>query len=312
MSTMSRTSNSYWSIGLLLLSHSAIASFLDFTRFGNNPGALSAKLFKSSPSRPLVVLLHGCTQNGEDFAQKSGFLAQAERQNFNLLVPQQSLENNPHLCFNWYSASDYRKDSGESLSLKNMIMMAKARVDAKRVYIAGLSAGGAMTSIMLLNYPELFSGGAVIAGLPFPCADNLEQALSCMKNGPAPEALYAFHPQLKQAKEDWPKLTIWFGNQDKIVNPVNSQLLAQQWLSLTGAHPTTIASDTNPVSNGVSVRQWRSDNKGVQLQLVEIDQIGHGMPVAPGEEGGGESGPYLLKSPLSAAIAITKFWLLTG
>ena len=307
---MSRTRKIYWSLGLLLFCQTELGALPSLSDFGDNPGALTAKLYRVKAGKPLVVLLHGCTQNGEAFAKQSGFLTQAQRQEFNLLIPQQNERNNPHLCFNWYSKDDYRKDQGESLSLKHAILKAKDKTQAKDIYIAGLSAGGAMTSIMLLNYPELFAAGAVIAGLPFPCADNLEQALVCMKKGPPPESLFAFRPNNQHQPERWPRLTVWFGTADKIVNPVNSHLLAQQWLSLTGVNPT--ATYRSNSLDGVNISQWPSGETEIQLQLVEIPNLGHGMPVLPQAQGGGESGPYLLSAPLSAAIAITKFWQLTG
>jgi poly(hydroxyalkanoate) depolymerase family esterase len=96
-------------------------------------------------------------------------------------MPQQSLENNIKGCFNWYSTSDFAKETGENLSIKNMILTLKQHLGGADVYILGLSAGGAMASSLLVNYPDLFNAGAIVAGIPFPCADGLITVISCMK-----------------------------------------------------------------------------------------------------------------------------------
>ena len=177
------------------------------------------------------------------------------------------------------------------------------------VYIAGLSAGGAMTNIMLLNYPELFTAGAIIAGLPYPCAVNLKQALNCMKAGPSVSSQQSFNQSLAGRPNRWPKLTIWFGNKDEVVNPINGHRLTQQWATLTGAQPKDANS---PSKSKFKISHWLDKNNRVRIQTVEFEDLGHGIPVSPSQPGGGQAGPYLLSAPLSAAIAITQFWRPTG
>src|SRR5207245_2517088 len=92
--------------------------------------------------------------------------------------------NNPNLCFNWFQHGDVTRGEGEVLSIRQMIaqMIAAHELDPARVYITGLSAGGAMTAAMLATYPELFAGAAIIAGLPYGAADGMHEAMNAMFN----------------------------------------------------------------------------------------------------------------------------------
>jgi len=298
---------------LLILSiHMQVqAQFTPLTKFGDNPGELTASYYEpASNSKNLVVLLHGCVQNGEEFAKSSGFLGIAKNNNFTLLIPQQIANNNVKTCFNWFSTHDINKDQGESLSIKNMIVTLKEKTKSDNIFIAGLSAGGAMTSVMLVNYPEIFNAAAIIAGIPFPCADNLTKAISCMRNGPSQTTnnLVNKVEDKKVNVSSWPNLTIFTGSDDKIVNPKNSIALAQQWAGLKGL---TVSPMPPKQQQGVKVKRWQSNkNKGV-VELVTIAGLDHGMPINSSLKNGGIKGPFLLESPISAAINIVKNWQLS-
>ncbi|WOH36260.1 PHB depolymerase family esterase [Thalassotalea fonticola] len=281
--------------------------FNNLTRFGSNPGELTASYFASAKvSNNLVVLLHGCSQNGKQLAIESGFLGLAKQQQFHLLIPQQSKKNNLQTCFNWFSPQDQQFEQGESLSLKQMIETLKKTTQAKNVYIVGLSAGGAMASAMLINYPDLFNAGAVISGIAYPCADNLTKAISCMRNGPSQtiEELVQQAKALKPEQKYWPRLSVWTGEQDKIVAPINAASIAQQWVHLHG-----ISTKSQPIQHsGYQQSQWRSDNGIVAVELFQIAEMGHGLAINDTVENGGVEAPFLLKTPLSAANEIINFW----
>jgi feruloyl esterase len=156
--------------------------------FGSNPGNL--RLFDYTPRNlsrapALVVALHGCTQTAAVYDHGSGWSTMADRYGFAVLFPEQQRANNPNNCFNWFLPSDARRGHGEALSIRQMIerIIKDHGVDRRRVSVVGLSAGGAMTSAMLATYPDLFAGGAIIAGLPYGCAANVQEAFETMAQG---------------------------------------------------------------------------------------------------------------------------------
>jgi poly(hydroxyalkanoate) depolymerase family esterase len=177
---------------LVLLASTSLQAFaatpVEVTDFGSNPGNL--RMFKYIPdqlpsSAPLIVVMHGCRQNARTFANEIGWIHLADKLRLALAMPEQTQANNPSNCFNWFQPNNITRDQGEAMSIKQMVdkMKSDHNVDPKRIYATGLSAGGAMTSVMLATYPEVFAGGGIVAGLPYGCAKNLPDALQCMSTG---------------------------------------------------------------------------------------------------------------------------------
>jgi len=171
-----------------IASHALAASPVQVTTFGSNPGNLL--MFTYVPDRinnpaPLVVVLHGCKQESPLFAEEAGWMQIADRLGLVLAIPGQKKDNNQNNCFNWFSLADIERDQGEALSIKQMVDKVKSdhNIDSNKVYATGLSAGGAMTSVMLATYPDVFAGGGIVAGLPYRCAENVVDALRCMSTG---------------------------------------------------------------------------------------------------------------------------------
>ncbi len=294
----------------LLVSLSSHAEFQKLEEFGENPGALEASYFTPNIEKTaLVVLLHGCAQQGEELALNSGLLGLAQKHNFAVLLPQQVLSNNIKRCFNWYSPDDSTRDTGETLSIKNMVAHLKAQLNSQEVYIIGLSAGGAMASGMLANYPELFTGGAVVAGIPFPCADGLITGISCMRNGPSQTAneLETLVRNLNPQQKSWPKLSVWTGENDGIVNPLNSSMHAQQWAKLSAIKSKPVIDE----KSGYTITRWQNSVKQTQVELIEVSRLGHGIMVNPQVENGGEESDYVLSSPVSTVKHVVDFWQLS-
>jgi poly(hydroxyalkanoate) depolymerase family esterase len=294
-------------LGVSLSSH---ADFKKLENFGTNLGGLEASYFTPNIENPaLVVLLHGCAQQGDELAVKSGLFGLAKKHKFALLLPQQGLNNNIKRCFNWYSSDDSTRDSGENLSIKNMINSLKAQLGSKDVYILGLSAGGAMASGMLANYPALFTGGAVVAGIPFPCADGLITGISCMRNGPSQTAdeLVTLVKKLNPQQTIWPKLSVWTGATDSIVNPLNSSMLVKQWASLSALEQKPIIHK----KSGYTITRWHNLEKEAQVELIEVSDRGHGIMVNPNVENGGKASDYILASPVSTVKHVIDFWQLS-
>lgn len=289
----------------------------ELTDFGSNPGALRARVHipeKLDEGAALVVVLHGCTQTAGGYDIGSGWSEVADRHGFVLLFPEQQRLNNPNLCFNWFSPNDSRRGSGEALSIRQMIaaMAAQHRIDPARIFVTGLSAGGAMTAVMLATYPELFAGGAIIAGLPYGCARTIPQAFDLMRgHGVPPEArLAALVRGASGHAGPWPTLSIWHGSADATVNPSNARAIAAQWRALHGveADPGRIERRDDYLR-----RVW-SDAKGRDvIEEYGITGMGHGTPLDTlGEDGCGRSGAYMLETGISSTHRICQFWGLTG
>ncbi|MGI9319472.1 MAG: extracellular catalytic domain type 1 short-chain-length polyhydroxyalkanoate depolymerase, partial [bacterium] len=142
--------------------------------FGPNPGQLDMFVYVPDDyeqDAAMVVALHGCRQQATDFDDETGLKAYADSLKFVLLFPEQRLSNNDNQCFNWFEPKNNSKHQGESGSIKNMILYAidTYGVSPTKIFILGLSAGGSMAAVLIANYPQMFGGGAIIAGTPYNC-----------------------------------------------------------------------------------------------------------------------------------------------
>ena len=185
-------------------------------------------------TRPLLVMLHGCTQNPADFAAGTGMNEAAARANVLVLYPEQSHHANRHACWNWFRPEDQRRDRGEPGLLMAMVqdVMARHRVDAGRIYVAGLSAGGAMAALLAREYPDVFAAAGVHSGLPAGAAHNMMTALSAMKHGAQPHA--RTQPVASPGQRVVPVI-VFHGDADEAVHARNGdQVVAATLGSLVG------------------------------------------------------------------------------
>jgi len=296
---------------------SATADHLtELTGFGSNPGAL--RMFTYVPKRPrpspaLVVVLHGCTQSAASYDLGAGWSTLAERYGFILLLPEQTPANNPKTCFNWFQPGDAARDRGEALSIRQMIekTIGAHGIDRARVFVTGLSAGGAMTAVMLATYPEVFSAGAIIAGLPYGTAGNVQQAFESMFQGPT-HAANEWGDLVRRASSHrgpWPRVSVWHGDMDALVKPSNAEALVRQWTDVHGIVSAPIES----LVDGYPRKVWRRD--GVDLiESYTITGMAHGTPLATGahDQACGAAGPFLLEAGISSSYHIAAFFGLTG
>ncbi|WP_394789018.1 alpha/beta hydrolase family esterase [Rhodoferax sp.] len=197
-------------------------------RFSHTGGTHSYKLYTppgtdTSPVRrlPLVLMLHGCTQNPDDFAAGTGMNALAREHGFMVLYPEQDASANSHRCWNWFKPGDQQRDSGEPAWLAALVrqVMADHPVDPRQVFVAGLSAGGAMASILGQSYPDLFAAVGVHSGLASGVASNIISALSVMKNGRGQPGAASLLPTI-----------VFHGDADSTVHPDNGEAVLQSVL----------------------------------------------------------------------------------
>lgn len=286
----------------------------DLTGFGSDPGNLRARTYvpeRLSRGAPLVVVLHGCTQTAADYDHGAGWSSLADRHGFALLFPEQQRANNPNLCFNWFVPGDCRRDAGEPLSIRQMIgtFAASLGSDPKRIFVTGLSAGGAMAAIMLAAYPDVFAGGAIIAGLPYGCAKTVPEAFDRMKGN----GLADGDARLRDASDHagpWPIVSVWHGTADQTVHPANAEAILRQWRMVHGLQETP--SRTELVDH-YPRRVWCDPNGRALVEMYSITGMGHGTPLAPGaSDGCGASGPHMLEANISSTQRIAEFWELAA
>lgn len=314
-------------------------TFAEIRDFGSNPGNL--KMFTYLPDElpdpaPLVVVLHGCNQSARSYLDHSGWKEQADEGGFALLLPEQQIGPGPiffpsglnHLarCFNFAELRDSRRDSGEALSIRQMIdrMRLEHQIDPGRIFVNGLSAGGGMTSVMLATYPDVFAAGAIIAGLPYRCGTATRTAdvdcgvtLSGQAHKPAPDRTpEEWGRRVRQAVPEfqgsYPRVSIWQGTADATVDPANALELIEQWTDVHGIDQTPDAQE----DHGDVTRLQFTDSEGrVLVESHEIRGFGHATPIDPdGEERGcGRSGePFIVDGDICSTREIARFFGLIG
>lgn len=308
-------------LGLILVasSPSQAQTVIEVTDFGSNPGEL--RMFKHVPrslpaNSPLVVALHGCTQTASDYANGPGWVQLSDQRGFALLLPEQRIFNHPNRCFHWYQDEDTRRGSGEARSIKQMIekMIMDHSIDCRRVYITGLSAGGAMTAVMLATYPEVFAAGAIVAGIPYNCADDSYIATTiCMNPGRnmSPEEWGAMVKSASPAKGGkWPRVSIWHGSADTRVASMNLVELVDQW---TDVHGIDQIPDGEDSVHGHAHHVYKNDHQETLVETYIIANMGHGTPVSPGagpEQCGDNSIAHMLDAGICSSHHIAQFFSL--
>lgn len=276
--------------------------------FGANPGALNMYVYKpaSLPAdAPVVVALHGCTQDAQTYADNSGLTTVADRNKFMVVFAETTQSNNGNKCFNWFQATDNQRGQGEAASIRQMVAHADQAygADPARAYVTGLSAGGVMTSVMLATYPEVFKAGAVVAGIPYGCTDD-SSPFTCMSPGvdKTPEEwakrVRAAHPGYSGP---WPRMAVWHGANDTKVVPKNADELRDQWTAVHGLDQSPDKSDTIGPNN-TPRDQYLAKDGSVAVEVNKVPSIGHGLPVDPGsgQQQCGTAGQHFLDSVCSS------------
>ena len=266
------------------------------TDFGSNPGRLKSRFYlpaNLTKGAPLVVVLHGCTQSAAGYDHHAGWSQLADRAGFALLFPEQHHGNNPNLCFNWFRPGDTRRDAGEALSIRQMIeaMIVANGLDRDRIFVTGLSAGGAMASVMLATYPDIFAAGAVIAGLPYGGATNVQEALRDMfqESNRSSRELGDLVREAAPATTRWPKLSVWHGSADRIVKPSNAAEIVKQWMDV---HGLPAAPMSEQMIDGHPRQVWWNADGETVIESYTIADMAHGTPLSRSESG--VAGPFMI------------------
>jgi poly(hydroxyalkanoate) depolymerase family esterase len=183
------------------------------------------------------MLLHGCTHDAEDMAEISGMNEVAEANRFLVVYPEQSRLANLLKCWNWFDPKHQMRDAGEPSILAAVVDQVRSThdVDPDRVYVAGVSAGGAMASILAATYPDLFTALAVFAGAEFKAATSVSEGFTAMKQGgpdPLQQGQIAFEAMragLARKKRRRMPVIVFHGTADARVNPINAEQVVAQW-----------------------------------------------------------------------------------
>ncbi len=286
----------------------------EISSFGSNPGNLRMLTYvppQLPDSAPLVVVLHGCLQTARAYDEGSGWSMLARRHSFALVYAEQSQANNPNRCFNWFQPHDARRGSGEALSIRQMVtrMRRTHSIDPARIFITGLSAGGAMTSVMLATYPEVFAGGGIIAGLPYGAAAGMRHVMFAMKR-PRARTPQQWGDLVRSASSytgSWPTVSIWHGAEDRTVAASNAAALLSQWTSVHGISEEVFIQMSVA---GHRRRVWSNRKGDTVIEQYLIDGMGHGTPVrrTKAQAKAGGAGPFMLDVGVSSSLHLAKSW----
>jgi poly(hydroxyalkanoate) depolymerase family esterase len=246
-------------------------------------------------SRPLVLMLHGCTQNPADFAAGTRMNELAQAQGFIVLYPAQSRQMNPQGCWNWFKHSHQRRGHGEPELLASLTrtVMQHHGVDPARVYVAGLSAGGAMAAVLGTCYPELYAAVGVHSGLAAGVAHDLPSALAAMKGAP---------PAAPAAPANGKPVIVFHGDADATVHPHNAAAVVACSTHPTATATTETVAPDRPGQRRATCRVHRRADGHVVAEHWTVHGAGHAW------SGGSPAGSYTDASGPDASAAMWRFF----
>jgi poly(hydroxyalkanoate) depolymerase family esterase len=266
--------------------------------------------YNKSKALPLVVMLHGCTQDPDDIARGTQLNAVAEEKSVLVVYPEQPATANPKKCWNWYDPAHQKRDAGEPGLIARITrqVMSDYKVDPNRVYVAGLSAGGAMSVIVALAYPELYAAMGSHSGVPYAAASSVVEALAVMQGNMADGAALGVLAKTAMGSKTRPIPSIVFqGGSDAVVNPKNAVKLVAQLAEVRG-EPIDEKSPTNKVEPGETSEGYHyfrstfgSQDKTIEFWLVK--ELGHAW------SGGSAEGTFTDSKGPKASVEMMRFFL---
>ena len=274
---------------------------------------------------PLVMMLHGCTHDALDMAEISGMNQIAEENRFLVVYPEQTRLANLMKCWNWFHPKHQRRGAGEPSILAAIVDAVRSAhtIDSDRIYVAGVSAGGAMASILAATYPDLFAAAAMFAGTEFKAATSAREGFAVMKQGgPDPIshgelAFEAMREGLVRKKRRRMPVIVFHGTADSRVNPVNADQTIEQWRK-TNACLAAVQSEVGfaltekvidgKIPSGYSYRQhiYAEFDGRVLMEKWLVDGLEHAWSGSPRASKYGDA-----KGP-NASAEIWRFFSETG
>ena len=278
------------------------STFISATHTGE-AGSRNYKLFVPSgytgQKLPLVVMLHGCTQSPDDFAAGTGMNILAEEQKCFVAYPAQSQSANAGKCWNWFLAADQQRGKGEPALIAGIAqdIMSKYAIDPRRVYVAGLSAGGAAAAVLGETYPEIFAAVGVHSGLACGAASDLGSAMSVMRSGKA-------GAPARRSSESLMPTIVFHGDKDQTVHPKNGDHVINQLLG-EGYEKRLRAVSDRGETGGQSFSRTSYFGRGNQsvLELWVVHGAGHAW------SGGNRQGSYADPRGPDASREMLRFFL---
>ena len=256
---------------------------------------------------PLVVMLHGCTQNPDDFATGTGMNVAARAQGLFVLYPEQSQSANSSKCWNWFQSNDQHRGQGEPAFIASLTLavIEQYHIDLRRVYIAGLSAGGAMATIVAEAYPEIFAAVGVHSGLPRGAANSVMEAFTVMRSGAAAAPIDGIRMQMSVPT------IVFHGDKDQTVHPKHGERViaavlngesATQWRATDAGSPR-IERGTSAKGRRYTRSTYHDENGNTMLEHWLVHGAGHAW------SGGNAAGSYTDAKGPEATTEMLRFFM---
>ena len=265
--------------------------------------------YNGSTALPLVVMLHGCTQDPDDIARGTQLNELADQESVLVAYPEQPETANPRKCWNWYDPAHQKRDQGEPAVIAAVTrqVMADYRVDAGRVYVAGISAGGAMAVTLAFSYPDLYAALGVHSGIALGAATTVVEALAAMqgRSGALPVLASTAKAAMGTRARAIPAI-VFQGGTDAVVNSKNAELLVSQLSAAQGreaGQEAAAAEEKGVTPAGYHYRRLTHGTGDATVELWVIEELGHAW------SGGSANGTFTDSKGPSATNEMLRFFL---